>query len=80
MLADCLYTEWYDIDEPCHVGDVESAGQNLAFASTLPVTGRFRMCPGRRQVGDPEFQTIEGAPVPKDQKVWKLLHLLLQRE
>lgn len=67
----CLYTEWFDIDEPCYDGDTESATQNMAMVNSLPQTGRFRMCPRIRQVGEPQFRTIEGGEIPQEQKVLK---------
>ncbi|TRY69476.1 hypothetical protein TCAL_03259 [Tigriopus californicus] len=71
----CLYTEWFDIDEPCYDGDTESTTQNMAMINCLPKSGRFRMCPRIRQVGEPQFRTIEGGEIPKDQKIngqWKV--------
>ena len=65
----CLFTEWFDVDEPCLDGDSESAAQNLAAASTWSKSGRFRMCPKSRRKGDFEVETVEGDPVPKEQKV-----------
>ena len=66
--AGCLYTEWFDLDDPCR-GDVESVTQNMAFSATLPLTGRFRMCPRVRQKGPVEFQTVDGQDIPDDQRV-----------
>lgn len=71
LLKGCLYTEWFDIDEPCYDGDTESATQNMAMVNSLPQTGRFRMCPRIRQVGEPQFRTIEGGEIPQEQKVLK---------
>lgn len=66
-----LYTEWFDLDEPCKVGDVESAAQSLAMTTTYDKTGRFRMCPKIRRHPTPEYQTVEGGDIPKDQVVDK---------
>ena len=65
----CLYTEWFDLDDPTHVADVESVTQNMAFSATLPLSGRFRMCPRVRQKGPVEFQTVDGQDIPTDQRV-----------
>ena len=76
--AGCLYTEWFDIDDPCHGDDTESVTQNMAFSATLPLSGRFRMCPKIRQSGPPEFQTIQGQDIPDSQKVtvhWTIIEL-----
>lgn len=39
------------------------------MVTTYKLTSRFRMCPKARQVGEPEFQTLEGSDVPPDQVV-----------
>lgn len=66
-----LYTEWFDIDEPCMEGDTESAAQNLALAASYEKTGRFRMCPTIYRKGEPEFLTVEGQNIPDGQIVHK---------
>ena len=35
FLAGCLYTEWFDLDEPCSKGEVESVYVTNVFASRL---------------------------------------------
>ena len=30
-----LYTEWFDIDEPCHYGDYEDVKQNMAYVGNF---------------------------------------------
>ena len=35
ILAGCLYTEWFDLDEPCSKGEVESVYVTNVFASRL---------------------------------------------
>ena len=69
IMLGCLYTEWFDFDDPTHVADTESVTQNMAFSATLPLSGRFRMCPRIRQKGPIEFQSIEGQDIPEDQRV-----------
>ena len=35
FLAGCIYTEWFDLDEPCSKGEVESVYVTNVFASRL---------------------------------------------
>ena len=35
FLPGCLYTEWFDLDEPCSKGEVESVYVTNVFASRL---------------------------------------------
>ena len=65
-----LYTEWFDLDEPCLVGDIEHVLTNIAYVSNFEKTAPFRICPKKfREKGKTEFQTTQGTPVPIKQIV-----------
>ena len=36
-----LYTEWFDIDEPCHYGDYEDVRQNFAYVGNFEKSGKL---------------------------------------
>ena len=66
-----LFTEWFDIDEPCLTGDTEDVVQNLAYVSNFQKTAPHRICPKILRRGSAEFQTTQGHPIPDNQ----VLHL-----
>jgi len=39
-----LHTEWFDIDEPCITGDLESAAQTFHYVHNYPASESFRFC------------------------------------
>ena len=65
-----LYTEWFDLDEPCLVGDIEHVLTNIAYVSNFEKTAPFRICPRKfRRPAKTEFQTVQGQPVPSTQLI-----------
>jgi len=53
-----LHTEWFDIDEPCITGDLESAAQSFHYVHNYPASESFRFC--NKAYKDQEFlvQTV----------------------
>lgn len=66
-----LFTEWFDIDEPCLTGDTEDVVQNLAYVSNFQKTAPHRICPKILRRGNAQFQTTQGHEIPDNQ----VLHL-----
>merc|ERR1712106_513945 len=63
-----LYTEWFDIDEPCHYGDYEDVKQNMAYVGNFEKSRQFRMCPAYNRKGF-EVLTTQGQEKPDSQSV-----------
>merc|ERR1712037_371167 len=61
-----LYTEWFDIDEPCHYGDYEDVRQNFAYVGNFEKSAQFRMCPSYNRKGF-EVLTTQGQEKPDSQ-------------
>ncbi|CAB4055362.1 unnamed protein product [Lepeophtheirus salmonis] len=65
----CINTEWFDIDYPCGVGDVEQARTNILYTQTFTKTGSTRMCSVQNIQGNMDIRTVEGGNVPSDQVI-----------
>jgi len=55
-----LKTEWFDIDEPCILGDMESAAQVFHYVHTYPVSESFRFCNSKFKKSTFKIETIHG--------------------
>ncbi len=55
-----MFTEWWDLDEPCKIGEVEAVIVSHTYAKLLGKEGRHRSCSANRINYPVEFQTIEG--------------------
>jgi len=55
-----LRTEWFDIDEPCIIGDMESAAQVFHYVHTYQSSESFRFCNSRFKHQNFDVQTIHG--------------------
>ena len=62
-----LFTEWFDVDEPCLTGDTEDVVNNIAWVSNFGVSAPFRICPKVfRKSESFQYKTTSGTPVPRD--------------
>jgi hypothetical protein len=64
-----LFTEWFDVDEPCLYGDTEDVIQNLAWTFNFQRTAPWRLCSKAFRKGTGEIETTQGHDIPTDQIV-----------
>ena len=64
-----LFTEWFDVDEPCLYGDTEDVIQNLAWTFNFKRTAPWRLCSKAFRKGTGEIETTQGHDIPRDQVV-----------
>merc|ERR1719295_1904559 len=55
-----LKTEWFDIDDPCVYGDMESATQTYHYVKGYPLTDTFRFCGSQYRKQEIAITTILG--------------------
>jgi len=55
-----LKTEWFDIDDPCILGDMESATQTYHYVKSYPLTESFRFCGSQFRKQEIAVTTIQG--------------------
>lgn len=60
LYSACLFTEWFDFDEPCRKADVESVYYSNIFLSCLGKHGRHRSCAAQNIEYPAQFQTLDG--------------------
>ena len=60
ILSECLYTEWWDIDDPSDKGDHEGVGQVFNYLSELSNKHVHRSCSMTRIHYPVEIQTTQG--------------------
>ena len=55
-----LKTEWFDIDDPCILGDMESATQTYHYVKSYPLTETYRFCGSQFRKQEIAITTIQG--------------------
>ena len=55
-----MKTEWFDIDEPCLLGDMENAAQVFRYVHTYPVSESFRFCTRKFKKKEFKVETTDG--------------------
>ena len=58
MIA-CLKTEWFDVDDPCLVGDFESHFESIASVLRYKKTRRFRNCLPKDVLGEKNTLSVK---------------------